>query len=366
MDCKCRYSDTIFTIPGQFPGLYIEPIHPVFYTKSEELIALSKQWYQGRMNETEARLYFLALMNSTGLIDWQCSARPSTRIITTNMEPMIKMVNWHHTVISPQFKFPKLAVGWDNRDLQNIYHWIDSIQDIKENWKINYRQSQVRAKLEQQELALNKMLHSYMRNVNTYTTRLAEWAITAVSPAHPTQNELDQFTRFRELFTLTGLEIHRVDRLDLEDMLEYFEVHLDFAHDQVFGQEVMKHIRKLLEINSKGIDYAIGLPDDFALEDFELAVAAKGSNFTILPDDADPFSSGTREESVEAYNKLAAAQTAPIIKPIRTNYASTVEFLQDMAKWNIAKKAGMVTEVSFKDRFSGLYNNGAQSGSTEK
>lgn len=338
MQATCRYSGVQFFSEHFRSLLRVEhAVHPIFSLPSTSLIDLSSEWLAGKMDKRETRLYFLSLANSTGLLDWKagCAARPTDKIIETNMEPLIRMVNWHASVRPDHFEFPMFAVTLDSRTMQNIYHWIDSIEDIKKDWKNNYKASRLRMELEAKEERLNKLINSHSRSVESYAGRVADWAITATrnNSVPLDQNTRDQEQRWKELFCLRGDEIYQANRLDLEDLYEYMETNLDVYGDQLYATITLRHLRKLVYLNAKGFSHALGMPADFQLVDF--TIPAENARFAFLEDDNED---GNAVSAVEEHNRTVAAQMAPMSQPFAHQYASNIDFIRATARWNIQQK----------------------------
>lgn len=342
MQIYCKYSGVAFST-DQFPAIKNftgHACHPLFYAPQATLISLTEPWLLGEFDARESRLLFLSLLNSTGMVEFNTIARPSDGIIETNMEPLLRLINWHSRVSRAQFILPRFSITPYNADLTEIYHWIESWNDIKEEWKTAYRASRLRAALEEQEEVLHKLINSHTRSIQSYSSRLAEWAITATRSVNPTANEIDQENRWRELFSLKSADsICAADHDDLLDLYEYMETNLDHYASQTYAQVVMKHLRTILTVNEGGIEKLLGMQvegDDFILEDFDLdAALAKRTKYRFI--DAEDRAAD-QETSIEKHNKKVIASSAPSAKPMRHEYASTIEFLKAMSRYNIASK----------------------------
>lgn len=339
MQIYCKYSGVAFST-DQFPSIKNftgHACHPLFYAPQSTLISLTEPWLLGEFDARESRLLFLSLLNSTGMVEFNTIAKPSDGIIETNMEPLLKLINWHSKISRAQFILPKFSITPYNAELSEIYHWIESWNDIKEEWKTAYRASKLRAALEEQEEVLHKLINSHTRSIQSYSSRLAEWAITATRSSQPTANELDQENRWRDLFNLKSADdICRADHDDLLDLYEYMETNLDHYASQTYAQVVMKHLRTLLTVNEGGIEKLLGISDDFILEDFDLdaALARRAKYRFIDAEDRAEFG----ETSIEKHNKQVIASGAPASRPIRGNFGNAIEYYKAMAAWNIAAR----------------------------
>lgn len=340
MQIYCKYSGVAFSI-DQFPSIKNftgHAIHPLFHAPQHLLIGMTEPWLLGEFDARESRLLFLSLLNSTGMVEFNTVAKPSDGIIETNMEPLLKLINWHSKLSSARgFILPRFSITPYNADLSEIYHWIESWNDIKEEWKTAYRASKLRAALEEQEEVLHRLINSHTRTIQSYSSRLAEWAITATRSVDPTANEIDQENRWRTLFAMKNADdICAADHDDLLDLYEYMESNLDHYSSQTYAQVVMKHLRTLLTVNEGGIEKLLGISDDFILEDFDLeaALARRAKYRFIDPDDQ----AATQESAIEKHNKAVIAASAPSARPIRGNYGNAIAYYKAMAAWNIASR----------------------------
>lgn len=324
MRVYCKYSGTEFAVDTFTQKMHVEGIHPIFFTPLKALLNRAGDWAAGRLNEKESKLLFLALFHNTELVDFRTTAHPEHRIVQLNMEVLLKFINWHTNISSPQLKLPRFVITPDTASLNNCRHWLEAWNDCRKNWENNYQIYTARKRVADKEAALERLIKSATRNPESYAGTLAAWAMEA--------GNVPKFLReyWTDLFKLKGIAVYSARGADLEELVEHMEEHLEVHTGTIYAHAVLRHIRILLAKNRAGINFGLGMPDE-ELEKLDL-LEMQNNPFKIVEDD------------VETYNREVAASTAPLREPVKQDYPNLVAFLRAKAAWILAQKSLRVAE----------------------
>lgn len=319
MKILCEYSGVDF-YTTDFKQMRVSGVHPFFDLPANVLLSRSGDWSQGKLSQEECRVLFVALLHSTDHFDFHTAAIPNPHIVQRNMEKVFKTVGWYHAGNWKAVIFPKYAVNHATRDMKNISIWLESWNDIKEDWVNGQAKSvQARKKLERlalREEGLAKLLKSYTKKSEEYAWRLAAWALDAAdAPDNPIPANIKEY--WTNLFKLRGNSIYLASTNDLDEMVEHMEAHL--PHGDIFSHAVMKHIRAILFKNKSG-DFGLGIPTGTDLTNMH------NNPYKIVEDD------------IEAHNKASIAATAPEHEPQKKDYPSLPDFLRAKAAFFLKNK----------------------------
>ena len=327
MRCLCKYSGTVFEVPNFARTSTQSYYHPVFSLPLEDLLRLSKDFFHNRLNKTESRILFAALLKYTDLVkDWDCPIDPTDTIVAQNMEAMLATVTWIDTVTAYQKRhivFPRYAITHYSRSLSNIAHYLDQVADARKAWENGYRDRDILENLKRKEEALEKLIKSPARDVETYAKNLAAWAMVAGNvPIHLHET-------WTKIFTLRGLGILGAETEEIELLLEHMELSLPEYNNTRNGfgsiqtHAVLGHLRNILRKN-------------------------RGSTmFTI---DDTPFT--IEERTTEMLNKEAIAATAPAKRPEKKDYASLVEYIRAKIAFEMREKLQAKAEQNAQERLA--------------
>lgn len=321
MLCWCPYSNTNYrtdNFKGKWKGTINAP-HPIFYSPVDSLLQRAGDLVSGELVPQEARLVFLALLNSTGLVTWEYAADPQAATVLLNSEALVRFINWKHNAASAALLLPRFVVRHANRRLENCEHWLSSLFEAKKSWELRNSDHRLREKLAQKEAVLHRLLHSTTKRGNNYALKLAAWAMEAAAVP---DNMRSYWT---QLFSLTGLELYKPDftLADFSELREHMEDNLQIYNSPLYVNAVLHHVRRLEEIRAKGLDYWLGITATGASS----AEEAEQNNYRFLDD------------SIESNNVSAAIETyAPLTKPSEREYDNKVAFIRAKAAWMLAEQ----------------------------
>ena len=315
----CRYSGLEFRIE-HFPYSFTKGqcIHPVFSLTSRELLVLAPKWAERQFTAEDTRLYFLSLLHSTGLVEFRSYARVSNSICEQHMESLLKQVAWIDTLTDKtKERLPRFVINADTSNLATVDGWLDAWMQTKADLAEGYHSYNLEQKQARREAALQRLIMNSARTVESYARALSEWAAHATDfpsgevPSPDGKGSISIRNYWIDLIQKCGntdFQIWKVERKDLEELLEYLEENLN--HGSIYASSVMKLVRN-----------ALGRHDNL--------LGMGSPRFAILDE----------KSSVEEQNIQAAIAAAPEIEPVQEDYPSKVAYLRAKARWQLAQAA---------------------------
>lgn len=339
----CAYSGVEFstTYFGGIKGF--TSVHPIFELPAKSLLSRAPEFYLPSTTPEEKRLHFLALLNSSGLIEWRSYATPPNQLILQHFDALCKCIGWldlyqydakHSRRIGPAF--PKFAITQETRNLTNIKYWLEAWNDAREYYEHGSRRETLSKRIARREQALTKLINDASKNPEQFSWTLAQWA--ADSTDFPTNQKVrvkhadktnpdseDTIISLRDYWIsiLTNKNVYDIREQDLLDLEEYLTENLE--HGSIYAFNVLELVRGKL----KKQQTSLGFGDLFTPEQLKAINAASsttGSLFSIIPTD-----------TVEQANVLNIAATAPSKEPSKSEYPTHFEYLKARAKWMIAQ-----------------------------
>lgn len=317
MNVYCQYSGVEYNLSG-FGSTKMTYIHPIFAAEPKWLLSRMGSWAAQKLTEEESKLLFLAILHSTELVEFRTAAFPENAAVQMNMEPLARIYSWMLGISRPQMVLPKFVISQENRRLQGIKHWIETWYGARKDYEDGYSSYLLGKKLAGKEEALERLIKNSQRTTEDYAGLLCTWALQASSAPHGISDY------WRELFTLKGLKIYSARTVDLQELVDHMEEHLE--HGSIFAASTMKHIRTLLLKNKAGLNYGLGITDEDLAE-------ISSNPFTIV------------EGSIEQHNMDVIAAGAPEEEPKQSDFPlSKVAYLRAKAAWQLAQRAKQYAE----------------------
>lgn len=354
MKILCSKSGIHFTCE-HFPA-YIhsrETHHPIFDISQKELIQYIKKWASNELTETDSYLYYLALLNSTSLVQWRVPAQKTEitkSLIANNMDYLIQTISKMNCITSPVFKPAFVAISPETKTLENSMHWIhmwnESADRFVSDYSSAFADERMKERINARETILYKLLHDPNKPESIVASHLAEWADDAGGfPTHLiTINgrsiQMNEYWKEIIRACVKSDAMFAINDLHLDKLLEYCEENIDAG--SVYGHRLFKFLRRGEEVKQAFSDFA----------DVDLTGMPK---FRIL--DA--------SSSVEDANKLAMIDSAPLEEPKSSNYPDKISYLRAKAKYDLARnyRAALKESQSQVISNSNLPSNSPSSGS---
>lgn len=307
-----------------------EAYHPIFAIPADRLLALTPRWLDGELSAIENYLLYLALFNSTGLMEFRVPATitPDTpSIVAQNMNGLVEVVEriWH---VGPQrakeqIQLPGFVITPDTKTLESSHDWIKIWEEAFKNYDDRYRTATAAERLARKESILEKYIKDKTKDVSTYAKRIAEWAYDAGNfdkhADYIVLNELDQRERMadywkRIIISCAKLEsIWNIPKVDLQDLIEHCEEHI--YHGSIYAHTLMSLLRAGEERQKNFLDLG------------DIDIGNSGTTFRILDGDA----------SIEDANKLALIDNAPLEEPKESNYPNKLAYIRAKLAWRMKR-----------------------------
>lgn len=279
-------------------------VHPIFNWETKQLLNQLPRWINGQLSPTERRLLFLALLNSTGLVDWKSPGNPDDALIQKSMEDVAKLATWVGANNEARIPLVQVTVKYPETHLMdNVKIWVEVWNKQRSDFHDKYKTVFREEKLSSQEQVLERLIKSTHKRTQDYAGQLAKWFMDSASVPTALQ---DYWTT---LFKLKGYDVYNARRVDLEELVNHAQDHLGDYHGTIFGNRTLKHLRSLLVANIKGIGAELG--DTIILED-------------DLPVVTDNMRRGA----------LLAPDTKPHASEVGSKYPTKVDYLKALAYWN--------------------------------
>lgn len=334
----CAYSGVEFSTT-YFGGLRdIKSVHPIFELPAKSLLNRTVDFYKEGTPRQERRLLFLALLNSSGLIEWSSFAAPTDQTILQHFETLAKTISWldlyqYDAKLSRRVgpAFPKFSINPATKSLSNIAHWLEAWQDARVEYDSGSRRESINQRIARRERALTKLINDSTKNPEQFSWTLAQWAADATD--FPTNIKVrvkqankndpgseDTILTLRDYWIgiLTNKNIYDVREQDLVELEDHLTDNLE--HGSIYAYNVLELVRGKLKKQKA----SLGLGDIFSEEELR---KINESPFSII-----------ETETVEQANVLTIASTAPKHEPVRALFKTNIEYLQAKARWNVAQQ----------------------------
>jgi hypothetical protein len=318
-----------------------ESHHPIFDIPTSKLLEITPRWLEGDLSHTENYLLYLALFNSTGLMEFRvpatiCTDTPS--IVAQNMHSLANIVERIHKTgpvrVREVLQLPRLIITPDTKDLTSSPDWIKIWEEAYRNYEDNYITATLLDRIEKQETILERYIKDRTKDVSQYASRLANWAYDAGGfekyANYDVLNEENKVERMadywkRIIISCAKMEsIWSIPEVDLTDLIEHCEEHI--FHGSIFSHTLMSLLKAGLQKKKNFLDLG------------DIDIGANGTTFRILDADA----------SVEDANKLALIDSAPLEEPIEKNYPNKLAFIQAKLKYRMKKDYELSQAVAAK------------------
>lgn len=306
-----------------------ESHHPIFDIPTRKLLDLCPRWIQGELSDTENYLLYLALFNSTGLMDFRV---PATRtgdtasIVAQNMAPLAAIVEKIYTSgsikVSEILHLPSFVITPDTKDLSSTSDWITIWNNCYKDYEDHYATSTALEKLTRQETILERYIRDHNKDISQYANRLANWAADAgkfydenymILNEHNAPELLSSYWKRIIVSCARTESIWSIPDADLSELIQHCEETI--YHGSIYAHTLMSLLRAGAERKKNFLD--IG----------DIDIGQHGTSFRIL--DADT--------SVEDANKLALIDSAPLEAPIERNYPNKLAFIKAKLNYQMAQ-----------------------------
>jgi len=324
MKILCSLSGVEFTVE-HFPGYLTsrEVSHPVFSIPQKKLISYLGKWSSGELTPTDSYLLFLAILNSSNLVEFRVPAAKNhltDSIVAQNMEHLAKVVSRLNAVTNPAVIFPSYAISPETKYLTNIKHWIENWNDSWQDFQDGYSREYESRKLIVREAALERMIKNPHLPISAYASKIADWA--AIAGNFPTYNTTSPFSGlqitmsdyWKDIISKCSREesIFAVPQVDIQDLLDHCESNISIG--TIYSNALFKVLRHAIERQRNFL----------GLGDMDLT----RGKYQIL----------SADDTTETANIKAMIESAPDQEPTLASYPNKIAYLKAKLRWQMARK----------------------------
>ena len=328
MKCLCAISGLSFSVeyfPGTLDSKSSPITHPVFNLPQKKLLGYLSRWSSGELNSTDSYLLFLALLNSSDLVEFRVPVRiteETPALVACNMEALSKIVYKLTAVSSSRASFPSYSVSPDTCTLSNIQYWIENWESSFAEYLTGYRNEEISRSLRSKEAVLERLIKNPHKPISEYSLQLAQWAEKAGS--FPTYNTISPFSAlpvtmadyWKTIIQKVSKNdtIYQVPRIDLEDLLEHCEQNIPVGSG-IYSHALFTLLRKALDKHKA----FLGFGDQDLIS----------TSYVLL----------SESTSTEAANLKSLIDLAPDHLPQRSEYSTDFAYFRAKMRYTAAQKA---------------------------
>jgi len=328
MKAYCQYSGVPFSTV-QFANLRqkqtIICIHPIFYADTPTLLDLYAAYEEGRIDSlADQRLLFLALLNKTSQVDWNCTADPAPATVAQNMKSLYHHICWLtdlSTAKNINYRLPRFSINEGTKKLTTFRYWLDAWADAYEAYQRGYRSQVEQDKIESLEAKLRELgpLSADRPRANTaFLKCLADWcAIAAAFP--PAVSDL-----WKNILRCES-NVEALDFLaaDVDELEEWLVDNLET--DAGYSYAAFRQVREVKAANA-----ATGINDFYLMP---VAGVAGTEDTTQWQMDL------SNRSSTELANIQLMIEAAPLTAPNKADYPDSVSYSKAKARYVMAQLA---------------------------
>jgi hypothetical protein len=328
----CPISGEILLKSDLLLGMNFRCIHPFLQAKKEIILSPDIIFrFQFAKSEREKRLYYLAILNTSELVDFRCPAQPNAWIMEATFFELATLVQWIDYAKYQQasrgdkgkIKFPRYAIDRENRELKNIGIWLGEIRDIRNLFIKKSEDEDLKKELIAKAADIEREWKRASVFGQAFTPLLAKWALEMAGV------EEGMYDIWKEML-LTPLEdAWTLNKKDLEELLDHFQAELPINNDSV--NIVLKQIKLLMGKNSEGYEESWV----FVEPDEELAAARKALAMKDGNEQAAQQVEGD-EHPAPMNNNDVIIDIGP--EPLRHQFSKSWEYTRAKAKYEMLKR----------------------------
>jgi len=249
MNVICPISGEPLIKSDFFLGLDYAEVHPIFRIPRSKLISADFVHRFSKAVETrEKRLYYLATINSTDLVEFKTVAKPSLKLMEQTFLQAIQIAGWLDFAsfkLGKDLSFPQYIVRKENEEMDTIIHWLSSLEKIRTDFlKKDLDRERSRILLLEQE-RLQKELNSAKLKDRAFTPVLAKWALEMA--------DLEDHPKASRFLKILCTELSKAWSLSRDDLLELKELLTDeLSPNHPTASSVFGQLNMLIAQQKKG------------------------------------------------------------------------------------------------------------------
>lgn len=182
MEIICPISGEVLIKSNLFLGEDYAEIHPIFRVPRSKFICSDLvHSFSKTSSFAEKRIYFLAALNCTDLVVFNCPANPSVSTVEKHFLQIVQIAGWIDFAASRvgrgELSFPRFVVSASNADLSNIGHWLDAMEEIKTRFMKKDVDKERSRLLQAENQKLLKELSDAQLKDRLFTPFIADWIL---------------------------------------------------------------------------------------------------------------------------------------------------------------------------------------------
>jgi hypothetical protein len=291
--------------------------HPVFALQTKQLYSLYSKHCRGQLTNADSYLLFLAFLHSSSKIEWQSPATldpaaPKTiSLIENNLSQLLSVLEQTDAIAHPSFKQPSFIVTYENCQMHQIPYWIEAWEENIDDFKQGRADLRELQDLQEVENKLSNLILSGEKPEH-YAHIIASWSAKAADfPPH--KSERWQKT-IRSCFNIN--KMFNTPLSELKEIKDYCECNIEAGSI---------HFHSLMNVLKEGI----GRNLDY------LGGSSLALGYTLLSTESISLDQ-KKAELKNAAEVAALAAKAPTNKPVRVDYASSLDFLRAELAYRVA------------------------------
>ena len=259
----CPISGEILSQSNLLLGFNLEQSHPIFQAHKKILLSPDIIWkFQAAKSLREKNLYYLAVLNTTALIEFRVAANPMPYIVDSTFLDICHLASWIDYAkhqIRDQVSFPQYVVDKDNKELKNISIWINAIRDIQSLFLNKSKYEDLKRELTNSAQRIEKEFRNAGLIGRAFTPTLARLALDL---AGVKAEYLDSWKTLLNTPLEEAWMLGDKDKEELDYIQEILQAELPVNHDQSLA--VLRQIQLLINKSTEGLTtYTFVEADEF-------------------------------------------------------------------------------------------------------
>lgn len=323
MRIMCAKSGIIFNAE-HFPA-YLESstyTHPIFHLPQKKLISFVGKWASASFTKEESYLLYIALLDSTDLLEFRCPASRlgvTDSVVAMNMEHLVRVIASLNFISTPHFKAPRISLNHETASLESSPVWIRLWEDSVTAFRNGYRNEIKEDRLLRRERAITKLILDPNKTHKHYAKSIAEWAAEA--------GEFSQSVAGR-----------------------WKEIIFNCAARENFWNYPTEEIQAIYDYCLENIEVGT-LMSNALFEILKAALSRQEAYFGYgdLDSEGTPFQ--IVETSVNSAMLQQAISTAPKQEPQRSEYPTEFDYIRARGKWKLAQASANMPKGDSSDAY---------------
>lgn len=253
----CPISGEILQRSDLLLGFDLSELHPIFRAKKSLILTADIiHKFQAAQSWREKKLYYLAVLHTMDLVDFQSIAEPAPYIMEHSFFDVCNLASWVNYArytLRERISFPRYLVTEETKEMKNISMWLSAINDIKQVFLNRDRENDLKLELAHQSQKIEIEFRRAGLIGQAFTKPLARWALEL------TDTPEGVFQPWLDLLQTPLEEAWCLDVESLKEIQEHLQAELPITNDQAIA--VLHQINKLVESASRGY-YDLSSGDD--------------------------------------------------------------------------------------------------------